>query len=194
MYRNGIKQSLEVLLSVFCLLLLSWLFLLIIAAFLFTNNLPVFFKQERIGFKNTPFFLWKFRTLLPSTALPLMQRTFPLGQWLRKTNLDELPQLWNVLKGDMALIGPRPLPTAYLTRFSHTQLQRHYLRPGITGLAQVLGKNQLAWPQKFRYDVFYVQKVSFLLDLLILVKTIKFFFSPLNDCSLAEQEFGGSRN
>jgi lipopolysaccharide/colanic/teichoic acid biosynthesis glycosyltransferase len=194
MYRSGVKQCLEVLLSGFFLLLFSWLFVLIIAAFFVTNNLPVFFKQERIGFKNVPFFLWKFRTLSPDTDLPLMQRTFPLGQWLRKTNLDELPQLWNVLIGEMSLIGPRPLPTAYLPRFSNRQLQRHDLRPGITGLAQVSGKNQLAWPQKFRYDVFYVRKVSFLLDLLILVKTMNLVFSPLNDSSLAEPEFRGSGN
>ena len=189
MYRSFVKRWMDFSISSLFLLFFSWVFVFI---FIVSNNLPIFFRQERIGFKNRSFFMWKFRTLSQDLALPLMERTFPLGQWLRKTSLDELPQLWNVVKGDMSLIGPRPLPITYLDRFNPSQLKRHNVMPGITGLAQISGKNFLNWPDKFRYDCFYVQKVSFMLDVYIVIKTIKLVFFPYNDYSLQEEEFKGS--
>jgi lipopolysaccharide/colanic/teichoic acid biosynthesis glycosyltransferase len=191
MYRSHIKVALDFVCCLLGLLALSWLFLGILFFYWITNNSPIFFMQERIGLNNKIFRILKFRTLSLNEHLPLKERTFPLGQFLRRTSFDELPQLWNVLKGDMSLVGPRPLPAFYLQRFSHQQLVRHTLKPGITGLAQVMGRHQLTWNQKFKFDLFYVSKATFSLDVLIVRKTAMLIFSKQKDFSLEEMEFTG---
>ena len=131
---------------------------------------PVLFRQERAGLGGRPFSILKFRTMRegPGTDAERLGR---FGRFLRATSLDELPELWNVLKGDMSLVGPRPLPTRYLPRYSPEQARRHEVRPGITGWAQIHGRNALGWEEKFRYDVEYVDRQSLLLDLWILALT-----------------------
>jgi len=133
----------------------------------------------------------KFRTLKVSDE---QDRRFVLGNVLRFLSLDELPQLLNVLMGDMSLIGPRPLPIEYLPLFSAEQKKRHDVRPGITGWAQVNGRNSVSWEQKFKFDVMYVQKVSFLFDAKIVVKTIILLLSFRKDTSLLEKKFTGSHD
>lgn len=129
----------------------------------------------------------KFRSLNTKEQLPLKARQFWLGKFLRATNLDELPQLWNVLKGEMSLVGPRPLPIAYEPLLSNEHKQRHAVLPGITGLAQVNGKNTLSWEKKFEFDLRYVRSISFWLDAGILFKTIAMMLWPKKDVSLDEK-------
>ena len=138
---------------------------------------PVLFAQARPGLHGRPFVLLKFRTMrdaVDARGRPLSddERLTALGAFLRSTSLDELPQLWNVLRGDMSLVGPRPLLTCYLDRYTPEQARRHDVRPGITGWAQVNGRNTITWEDKFRYDVWYVDQRSFLLDLRILRMTL----------------------
>jgi lipopolysaccharide/colanic/teichoic acid biosynthesis glycosyltransferase len=139
---------------------------------------PVLFRQERPGLRGVPFKILKFRTLTDARDehgewLPDEQRTTPFGQWLRRTSLDELPELLNVLKGEMSLVGPRPLLMRYLPRYTPEQRRRHDVPPGITGLAQVSGRNNLSWEEKFALDVEYVDGHSRWLDLQILARTVR---------------------
>lgn len=139
---------------------------------------PVLFRQQRPGRWGKPFPLLKFRTLTDArgadgTLLPDAQRLTPFGAWLRGTSLDELPELWNVLRGDMSLVGPRPLLMEYLPLYSAEQARRHEVRPGITGWAQVNGRNAISWQQKFALDVWYVDHRSLTLDLRILALTLR---------------------
>lgn len=147
-----------------------------------TMGAPVLFRQERPGRDEVPFTLLKFRTMrdprpgedaLATDAV----RLTGLGRWLRRTSLDELPTLWNVLRGDMSLVGPRPLLMAYLDRYSPEQRRRHEVKPGVTGLAQVEGRNDLTWDEQFRLDVWYVDHRSLRLDLSILARTVTAVFS-----------------
>jgi sugar transferase EpsL len=138
---------------------------------------PVLFCQLRPGRHGKPFTILKFRTMRDAldaqgNALPDEQRLTPFGQWLRNTSLDELPELWNVLKGDMSLVGPRPLLMHYLDRYTPGQARRHDVRPGITGWAQINGRNAISWEQKFELDLWYVEHWSFWLDLRILALTL----------------------
>jgi len=139
---------------------------------------PVLFRQERPGLRGAPFQILKFRTLTDARGelgqlLPDEQRTTPFGQWLRRTSLDELPELLNVLKGEMSLVGPRPLLMRYLPRYTPEQMRRHDVPPGITGLAQVRGRNNLSWEEKFALDVQYVDQHSLMLDARILFATVR---------------------
>lgn len=139
---------------------------------------PVIFRQRRPGLNGEPFDMIKFRTMLEAydehgKPLPNEQRMTPFGKWLRATSLDELPELWNVVKGNMSLVGPRPLRMEYLPLYNAQQARRHEVRPGITGWAQINGRNSLSWEQKFDLDVWYVDNQSFLLDLKILFLTVK---------------------
>ena len=134
----------------------------------------------------------KFRSLAEDESLPLKNRTFALGNWLRKTSLDELPQLINVVKGDMSLVGPRPLPVDYAPLFSEEQRIRFQVKPGITGLAQVRGGTRLSWTEKFSYDIEYVQNMSFWLDIKIIGQTIGVMVSKKDD-GLSEQPFTGNK-
>lgn len=142
---------------------------------------PVLFRQTRPGLHGKPFQLIKFRTMrnaigLDGRPLPDSERMTSFGSFLRSASLDELPELWNVLKGDMSLVGPRPLLMEYLPLYSLEQARRHEVRPGVTGWAQVNGRNALSWEEKFRLDVWYVDNHSFWLDLKILALTVKKVF------------------
>ncbi|MBR1870258.1 MAG: sugar transferase [Kiritimatiellae bacterium] len=137
---------------------------------------PVLFRQQRAGLHGRAFEMVKFRTMLPGSA-PDAERITPFGDFLRRTSLDELPELLLVLAGKMALVGPRPLPVRYLPRYSPCQMRRHEVRPGITGWAQVNGRNALSWEDKFLMDVWYVEHRSLLLDAKILFKTVSAVFS-----------------
>lgn len=153
----------------------AWLWLPLVAAValavLLAMGRPVFFVQERAGLRGRPFRLIKFRTMRPG-AEPDAQRLTRLGRLLRETSLDELPELFNVLKGDMALVGPRPLHVRYLPRYTAEQARRHEARPGLTGWAQVNGRNAISWAQRFAYDVWYVDHRSVGLDVKILWMTV----------------------
>ena len=139
---------------------------------------PVLFRQTRPGLHGKPFEMIKFRTMKDASdkagnALPDSERLTEFGKKLRASSLDELPELWNVLKGDMSLVGPRPLLMEYLPLYSVEQAKRHNVRPGVTGYAQVNGRNSLSWEDKFKLDTWYVEHQSFLLDMKILLKTVK---------------------
>ena len=145
---------------------------------LFSYGPPVLFKQIRPGLNGNLFTLYKFRTMtLKKDAngqlLPDVERLTSFGQFLRSTSLDELPELWNVLIGDMSLVGPRPLLTEYLPLYSEDQMRRHEVRPGITGWTQVNGRNALTWEEKFKLDIWYIEHQSFWLDMKILLMTVK---------------------
>lgn len=142
---------------------------------------PVLFRQTRPGLHGKPFQMIKFRTMRDAIGpdgkpLPDSERMTPFGSFLRSSSLDELPELWNVLKGDMSLVGPRPLLMEYLPLYSPEQARRHEVRPGVTGWAQINGRNALSWEEKFRLDVWYVDNQSFWLDLKILALTVKKVF------------------
>jgi lipopolysaccharide/colanic/teichoic acid biosynthesis glycosyltransferase len=188
-YTSHIKRFLDVAVSVVLLLTLSWLFVLVTLAYLLSFEFPVFFKQTRIGKNERLFELIKFRTLKNSTNASIQQRRFFLGDLLRSASLDELPQLWNVVRGDMSLIGPRPLPVQYLSLFSTHQRTRHCVHPGITGLAQVSGRHSISWKEKFEFDIYYAQNVSIALDFKIFLRTIVLLLSFKKDTSLSEEPF-----
>lgn len=138
---------------------------------------PVFFRQKRPGLNGAIFELMKFRTMTEARdaagrLLSDAERLTPFGRWLRATSLDELPELWNVLRGDMSLVGPRPLLVEYLDRYTPRQARRHEVRPGITGLAQIMGRNSIGWEEKFEWDVRYVETCGLWLDVEILAKTV----------------------
>ncbi|MCK4620879.1 MAG: sugar transferase [Desulfuromonadales bacterium] len=171
-----IKRLLDLFASV-CGLLVVSLLLMILALFIrFAMGRPVLFKQTRPGLNGTTFEMIKFRTMLnvvgkDGNQLSDDQRMTRFGQILRSTSLDELPELWNVLKGDMSLVGPRPLLMEYLERYTPEQARRHEVRPGITGWAQVNGRNAISWEEKFKLDVWYVDNQSLWLDIKILWMT-----------------------
>ena len=176
-----IKRLFDIFASFFGLLVLSPV--IAIVAWKIRKNLgsPVLFKQVRPGKDGKPFEMVKFRTMryavdAAGNPLPDSERLTPFGNWLRSTSLDELPELWNVLKGDMSLVGPRPLLMEYLPLYNAEQYRRHEVRPGVTGWAQINGRNAISWEQKFDYDVWYVNNQSFLLDIKILFLTIKKVF------------------
>lgn len=173
-----IKRFVDIIGSAIGLLLLSPV--IVIIAFQVNRKLgsPIFFYQFRSGKDGKPFQVIKFRTMLDSidqdgSQLPDLKRIVPYGNFLRKSSLDELPQLWNVLKGDMSLVGPRPLPHEYLPLYSPKQARRQEIRPGVTGWAQVNGRNIISWEEKFKYDIWYVENQNFWLDIKIICMTIK---------------------
>ena len=176
MYRIA-KRIFDLALAVPGLILLSPLMLLVAAAVALGLGRPVFFTQVRPGLHGRPFRMYKFRTMTEArddrgNLLPDAQRLTPLGRFLRSTSLDELPELWNVIRGEMSLVGPRPLLMEYLDRYTPEQARRHEVKPGITGWAQVNGRNALTWEDRFKLDVWYVDHASLLLDLKILFITI----------------------
>ena len=181
MYKNIIKPFFDFFIA-FCLLLVaSPLFLLVYLGLYLAQNGNVFFTQKRPGKNERIFSIIKFKTMndrrdKSGNLLPDAQRLTNIGKFVRKTSLDELPQLINVLKGDMSLVGPRPLLPEYLPLYSKEQKKRHRVRPGITGWAQVNGRNAISWEDKFQFDVWYVENQSFGLDLKILFLTVKKVF------------------
>lgn len=177
MYQKVFKRPIDLLLSLCGFLVLSPVFLIVTILLWINNNGKPFFVQQRPGRHATPFSLIKFKTMNnrvdgSGNLLPDADRLTAVGKFVRKTSLDEIPQLINVINGDMSLIGPRPLLMDYLALYSPEQSRRHEVRPGITGWAQVNGRNAISWQQKFRYDVWYVDHVSFLLDIKIIFMTI----------------------
>jgi len=178
MYRNYIKRIIDFSAALIGLIMLSPLFILLTIVLLFHFKGTPFFLHARPGKDERIFKLIKFKSMTDAkdengNLLPYNKRVTNLGRLIRKLSLDEIPQLINVLKGDMSLIGPRPLLVDYLPRYNKVQKQRHNIRPGISGWAQVNGRNSISWEQKFNLDVWYVHNVSFLLDLKILLLTAK---------------------
>ncbi|HEY3350328.1 MAG TPA: sugar transferase [Thermoanaerobaculia bacterium] len=176
LYRRGGKRAFDTALAAAGLAVLSPVLLFVAAAVRLRMGRPVLFRQVRPGWSGRPFELLKFRTMRDAgdaegRPLPDGERLTPFGKFLRRASLDELPELWNVLRGDMSLVGPRPLLTEYLPLYSPEQARRHEVRPGITGLVQVSGRNALSWEEKFRLDVAYVDRCSLATDLRILALT-----------------------
>lgn len=179
MYRHFFKRLIDFCLSLIAIVCLSPLLLVLIIWLHFANEgAGVFFLQQRPGYKGRIFKVIKFKTMNDrrdndGNLLPDMQRMTHLGRFLRSTSLDELPQLFNVLKGDMALIGPRPLLVQYLPLYSKEQMRRHDVRPGITGWAQCHGRNAISWSEKFKLDVWYVDHLSFKIDLEVIWLSVR---------------------
>jgi lipopolysaccharide/colanic/teichoic acid biosynthesis glycosyltransferase len=176
-----IKRLFDIIASILGLLILSPIVFLV--SYRIAKNLgkPILFKQRRPGLNSTVFEMLKFRSMLDAVdesgnVLPDSQRLTPFGEKLRSSSLDELPGLWSVLKGDMSLVGPRPLLVEYLPLYSHEQAKRHNVRPGITGWAQINGRNTISWEDKFKLDVWYVENKTFWLDIKILLLTVKKVF------------------
>ncbi len=174
---DALKRLTDVLVAAVGLAAALPLLLVVAVAVRLNLGAPVLFRQQRPGLHGRPFTLVKFRTMRDATdrhgrVLPDAERLTTFGRWLRASSLDELPELWNVLTGDMSLVGPRPLLMEYLPRYSPVQARRHEVRPGITGWAQVNGRNALGWAQRFELDVWYVDHRSSLLDLRILWLTV----------------------
>ena len=177
MYRQFMKRTFDFFLSFFILILLSPIFLVIFLLLSIANNGKAFFIQKRPGKGEKIFEIIKFKSMNdkkgPDGSLLLdKDRITKVGQFVRKTSLDEIPQLLNVLKGDMSLIGPRPLLVSYLPLYSEEQKKRHLIKPGITGWAQVNGRNSIPWKEKFELDVWYVKNMSFILDIRIIWLTV----------------------
>ncbi len=172
------KRILDIIISLLAIILLSPI--LIIIAFLIRKNLgsPIIFSQQRPGLYGEPFNMYKFRTMTndrdkEGRLLSNELRHTPFGNMLRKTSLDELPELWNVIKGDMSIVGPRPLLMDYLPLYNEEQAKRHKVRPGMTGYAQVNGRNAISWEKKFELDTWYVENQSIWLDFKIMFQTVK---------------------
>jgi len=171
------KRLFDLVLAVTALILLTPVMLIIAGTVRILLRLPVLFSQLRPGLFGRPFVIYKFRTMTDErdgdgNLLPDVERLTRLGRFLRKTSMDELPELFNVIKGDMSIVGPRPLRMAYLSRYSMEQARRHELMPGITGWAQVNGRNTISWDNKFKLDVWYVDHHNFILDLKIILMTM----------------------
>lgn len=172
------KRLFDFTVALVCLLVLWPLIVTTYVLVLIRMGRPVLFVQQRPGLNSKPFYIYKFRTMLSTRdennqLLADEHRMTSLGNFLRKYSLDELPQLFNVLKGDLSLVGPRPLLMEYLPLYSVEQARRHLVRPGVTGLAQVSGRNAISWEDKFKLDVWYVDHLSFWLDVKILLLTVK---------------------
>ena len=192
LYKKYAKNILDVLAAFILLIILFWLFLIILTGYLILWEFPIFFKQKRIGKNNLPFWMCKFRTLSGDEKVPLVERNFMWGKFMRFTSLDELPQLWNILRGEMSFIGPRPLPEEYLPLYSKEQIKRHDVKPGVTGWAQVNGRNTIPWKKKFELDLYYVNNISLKLDFIIWIKTLVLILSFQKDVSLNEEKFRGN--
>lgn len=196
------KRLMDFILSLIAIIILSPVFLIV--AILVRVNLgnPIIFKQDRPGLNEKLFTMYKFRTMTDvrdenGELLPNNIRLTRFGRMLRSTSLDELPELFNILKGDMSLVGPRPLLIEYLPLYNEHQKRRHNVRPGLSGLAQVNGRNAITWEEKFSYDVEYVDNVSFLMDLKILIQTILTVFKRegINKSkSVTMEKFRGTKN
>jgi len=179
MYKKLFKRSFDIVISFFALVILFIPLLLVALCLHYANNgAGAFFTQERPGRDGKIFKIWKFKTMtderdVNGRLLPDAKRLTRIGRFVRSLSIDELPQLWNVFKGDMSFIGPRPLLVHYLPLYSKEQARRHEVRPGITGWAQCHGRNALTWTEKFKYDVWYVDHLSLKIDMIVIFLTIK---------------------
>ncbi len=177
LYNTYGKRLFDLMLAAFAIIILSPVLVSAALLVLIMLGSPVFFRQVRVGLNEKPFIIVKFRTMtttrdINGSLLPDTERFTRLGMYLRKTSIDEIPELFNVLKGEMSIVGPRPLYKEYLPYYSQREKLRHSVRPGITGLSQVSGRNYLLWDQRLEKDVQYVEKMSFLLDMKIMFKTV----------------------
>lgn len=177
MYAKYIKRILDLILSLMALILLMPLMLIIGILVAINLGNPIIFKQKRPGKNEKIFTLYKFRTMtdkrdIDGNLLPDEYRLTKFGKFLRSTSLDELPELINIIKGDMSIVGPRPLVISYLPYYNEEEKHRHDVRPGLTGLAQINGRNILNWEERFKYDITYVENVTFIEDVIIIIKTI----------------------
>lgn len=201
LYERFFKRLLDFILSLCALLVLSPLLLILSALGLVKMKGNPFFSQERPGWHEKIFRLYKFRTMTNEKdkngeLLPDEKRLIPYGRFLRSTSLDELPELWNILKGDMSIIGPRPLLVKYLPFYNEEQHHRHDVRPGLTGYAQSHGRNTVTWEEKFRMDVWYTRNVTFRVDLSIFFRTILAVLKRegiSSESSATMEEFQGNR-
>ena len=178
MYRKYVKRPLDVLCSLLALIVFCWLYLLIAILIRAKLGKPVIFKQKRSGKDEKIFTIYKFRTMSDKrdksgNLLPDSERLGRFGRTLRKLSIDELPEAFNILKGDMSVVGPRPLLVEYLPLYNERQKRRHTVRPGLTGYAQVKGRNSISWEDRFELDVEYTENISLLLDLKIIAATVK---------------------
>ncbi|MBY6085956.1 sugar transferase [Priestia flexa] len=196
MYKRYIKRPLDFVLSLAAIIALCWLFLLLAILVRTKLGSPVLFKQKRPGMNEKVFMMYKFRTMTDERGedgelLPDDIRLTKFGKFLRSTSLDELPELFNILKGDMSLVGPRPLLVQYLALYNNHQKRRHEVRPGLSGLAQISGRNTISWESKFDLDVEYVDSVSLVNDIKIIFFTIKkvFIREGINSETAATMEF-----
>jgi undecaprenyl phosphate N,N'-diacetylbacillosamine 1-phosphate transferase len=202
LYRRLIKPVFDFIISLAAFIILLPVFLIVSVLLFIANNGRPFFFQSRPGLHGEIFKMIKFKTMNDKTdqnnnLLPDSKRLTMVGKYIRKTSLDEFPQLLNVIKGDMSLIGPRPLLVEYLPLYDEVQKRRHNVRPGITGWAQVNGRNAISWEKKFEYDVWYVDHLSFLLDVKILLLTVKKVFKSegINSATAATMDkFTGKIN
>jgi len=174
---GGLKRFFDVMMSLVLIIAFFPIFVLLVLVIRFKLGAPVLYKQVRPGLNGKPFEMVKFRSMsntkdADGNALPDEQRLSSFGKFLRSTSLDELPELWNIFRGDMSFVGPRPLLMEYLPLYSPEQLRRHDVRPGITGWAQVNGRNSISWPERFKLDLWYVDNQSVLHDVRILLKTV----------------------
>ena len=172
-----IKRLFDLTISIAGMFILSPLYVLLILSIYFKLGKPILYRQTRAGFNGEAFVLYKFRTMreqydAEGNPLPDEQRLGPFGRFMRSFSFDELPELWNVMQGDMSLVGPRPLLMRYLPRYNAEQMRRHEVKPGITGWAQIHGRNELSWEERFKQDVWYVDNQSLWLDIRILAITI----------------------
>jgi lipopolysaccharide/colanic/teichoic acid biosynthesis glycosyltransferase len=191
-----LKRLFDISLSLVLLILLSPLFLILWILVVLFLGVPAIFTQKRVGYKERVFNVYKFRSMSnekdgKGDLLPDEKRLGKFGVVLRRLSLDELPQFWNVLKGDMSFVGPRPLPEKFLPLYSKEQRQRHNAKPGITGWAQINGRNDISYKERFEYDVWYVENQNFILDMKIILKTFTYF---LNSTGLAHKEDFNGRN
>lgn len=200
-YEKFIKRPLDVLCSLLALIVFCWLYAIVAVLVRVKLGSPVFFKQDRPGKNEKIFKLYKFRTMTDErdengNLLSDEIRLTKFGKFLRKTSLDELPEAINILKGDMSVVGPRPLLVEYLPRYNEKQKHRHDVRPGLSGLAQINGRNACSWEEKFEYDIQYVNKITFIGDCKIVFKTVfKSFFKQegiSSDSSVTMEKFEGT--
>ena len=201
-YRKGLKRVIDISVSLFAILLFSPLLLVTVMLILLLLGRPIFYTQQRPGLHGLPFRIIKFRTMRNSVdskgqPLPDEERLTKVGRFLRSTSIDELPELFNIVIGQMSLIGPRPLLMEYLPLYSKEQMRRHEVRPGLTGLAQVNGRNALSWEDRLAYDIEYVDNVSLWLDVKIVIKTIMVVLSQKGieyQGTVSDEKFKGTHH
>jgi undecaprenyl phosphate N,N'-diacetylbacillosamine 1-phosphate transferase len=184
-YKKYFKRPIDIILALFAIMILSPVLLIVVILVRINLGNPIIFKQKRPGLNEEVFTLYKFRTMTEEkdsngNLLSDDDRLTDFGKKLRSTSLDELPELINIIKGDMSFVGPRPLLVRYLPLYNNNQRKRHYVRPGLTGIAQINGRNALTWERRFKLDTEYVNTINFLLDLKIIIKTIINVFKKEN--------------